>query len=160
MGRASDGATIRQAFHYGKVSGLTQLSGFSNGTGIRGAEDQRLKEATDPRIKRRVYFYVPVNGGIPQPELGLGGNVYQTALHKVYDPLLASEPIRGSGNAFESAIIDAGYDGYTDPESGVVVMLGSDIKVRQIGTIGDFKIVCLQKKFVYFLSYKVFFGDF
>jgi hypothetical protein len=136
-----DGATVRQAVHYGKVAGLTQLAGRSNGTGIRGAEDQRLKEATDPRIKQRVYFYAPVTGGIPQPEVGLGGSVYQTDLENIYDPRVTKNPVRGAGNSFESAVLDAGYDGYTDPESGVVVMLGRDVPVKHIGSIGDFKVM-------------------
>jgi len=34
----------------------------------------------DPRLKRRVYFYLPVDGGIPQPEIGLGTHVYRMAI--------------------------------------------------------------------------------
>jgi hypothetical protein len=139
--RPSDAATVRQAVHFGQRAGLSQLSGLSNGTGIRGAEDQRLKEATDPRIKRRVYFYSPVTGGIPQPEAGLGGNVYQADLANLYDPSTATRPLSGSGNAFETSVLDAGYDGYLDPTSGVIVMLGQDVPVKQIGKVGDFKVI-------------------
>lgn len=139
--RASDSTTVRAAIHFGQRAGLSSLSGLSNGTGIRGAEDQRLKEATDPRIKRRVYFYSPVAGGIPQPEAGLGGNVYQADLTGIYDPSTANTPVRGSGNALESALLDAGYDGYIDPSSGVIVMLGQDVPVKQIGSISDFKLI-------------------
>jgi hypothetical protein len=135
------GATVRAAIHFGQRAGLSQLSGSSNGTGIRGAEDQRLKEATDPRIKRRVYFYSPVTGGIPQPEAGLGGNVYQADLANLYDPSTATRPLSGSGNAFETSVLDAGYDGYLDPTSGVIVMLGQDVPVKQIGQVGDFKVI-------------------
>jgi len=137
--RPSDAATVRQAIHFGQRPGLSQLSGLSNGTGIRGAEDQRLKEATDPRIKRRVYFYSPVQGGIPQPETGLGGNVYQADLDNLYNPSTATRPLSGSGNAFESDVLDAGYDGYLDPTTGVIVMLGQDVPVKQIGNVSDFK---------------------
>jgi hypothetical protein len=139
--RASDSTTVRAAIHFGQRAGLSSLSGLSSGTGIRGAEDQRLKEATDPRIKRRVYFYSPVAGGIPQPEAGLGGNVYQADLTGIYDPSTANTPVRGSGNALESALLDAGYDGYIDPSSGVIVMLGQDVPVKQIGSISDFKLI-------------------
>ena len=139
--RPSDAATVRQAIHFGQRAGLSQLSGLSNGTGIRGAEDQRLKEATDPRIKRRVYFYSPVTGGIPQPEAGLGGNVYQADLDNLYDPSTATRPLSGSGNTFESSVLDAGYDGYLDPTSGVIVMLGQDVPVKQIGSLSDFKLI-------------------
>ena len=75
--RASDSTTVRKAIHYGRQPNLRVLSGHSNGTGIKGAEDQRLKESTDPRIKQRVYFYTPVDGGIPQPEVGLGGAAFE-----------------------------------------------------------------------------------
>ena len=139
--RPSDAATIRQAIHFGQRYGLRQLSGLSNGTGIRGAEDQRVKESTDPRIKRRVYFYSPVPGGIPQPESGLGGNVYQTDLDNLYDPSTATRPLSGSGNAFESSVLDAGYDGYLDPTTGVIVMLDRDVPVKQIGNVSDFKLI-------------------
>lgn len=141
---ASDSTTVRQAIHYGNIQGLTTLSGRSFGTGVKGAEQERLSAATDPRIKQRVYFYAPVQGGIPQPEVGLGGNVYQADLDNIYDPRVANTPLRGSGNALESAVLDAGYDGYTDPESGVVVMLGRDVPVKHIGAIGDFKIIQRQ----------------
>ena len=39
-----------------------------DGTGIKGAEAGRLAQTTGPRIRQRVYFYLPVEGGIPQPE--------------------------------------------------------------------------------------------
>jgi len=112
--RPSDASTVRQAIHYGNQAGLSSLSGIHNGTGIKGAEDQRLKGATDPRIKRRVYFYSPVAGGIPQPEVGLGGSVYQADLSGIYDPSTANQAPQGSGNAFESDVLDAGYDGHLD----------------------------------------------
>lgn len=139
--RPSDAATVRQAVHFGQRPGLSQPSGLSNGTGTRGAEDLRLKEATDPRIQRRVYFYNPVPGGIPQPEAGLGGNVYQTDLDNLYDPSTATRPLQGSGNAFESSVLDAGYDGYMEPTSGVIVMLGRDVPVKQSGNVVDFKLI-------------------
>jgi len=60
----SDGAAVRQAIHYGNRPGLSYLTGSSSGTGIKGAEQERLnKPGTDPRIKRRVYFYLPTEGG-------------------------------------------------------------------------------------------------
>jgi len=38
-------------------------------------------------------------------------------------------------------VLDAGYSGYVDPESGVMVVLGQDVPVKQIGMISDFKVV-------------------
>ena len=43
--------------HYSHASDLNHLSGNMSGTGIKGAEQERLKGTTDSRIKSRVYFY-------------------------------------------------------------------------------------------------------
>jgi hypothetical protein len=136
-----DGSKIKGAIHFGNHPGLSLLAGSSNGTGIKGAEDERVKQSTDPRIKQRVYFYSPVDGGIPQPETGLGGSVYRADLEEIYNPATADVPIRGSGNSFESALLDAGYNGYVDPSSGIIVVLGRDVPVKHIGPIGNFKLV-------------------
>jgi hypothetical protein len=140
-GRFPDQAIrIEGAIHYGKQGGLSYLSGSSSGTGIKGAEQERLSgKDVDPRIKKRVYFYLPVAGGIAQPEIGLGGHVYQANLEGLYD--INSRKIHGSSSAFESAVLDAGYIGYTNPEQGTIVVLNSDVPVKHIGSIGDHKIV-------------------
>jgi hypothetical protein len=112
-----------------------------SGKGIKGAEGERLKDATDPRIKKRVYFYIPVEGGIPQPEICLGGAVYTADLDGLYDFRTAEKPITGDGNDFESAILDAGYRGYIAPEQGTIVILNEDVEVKSIGSIGDHNLV-------------------
>lgn len=92
-----------------------------------GAEEERLQTTTDPRIKRRVYFYLPVADDIPQAVMGLGSDVYQADLDDLYNPTTATASIRGEGNAFELAVLDAGYVGYISPEQGTIMMLGRDV---------------------------------
>lgn len=130
------GSTVAQAIHYGRQEGLSFLSGASFGTGIKGAEQERLSlPGTDPRIKRRVYFYLPVPGGIPAAESGLGGNVYAADLTRIYDP---DGSVKGSGSAFESAVLDAGYRGYMNREQGTAVVLGEDVPVSFLGSAAQF----------------------
>jgi len=126
--------SVRGAVHYGRSGFLSQLTGSAFGSGIRGAEQQRLSEpGVDPRIKKRVYFYLPAEGGIPQPEIGLGSHVYEADLSNLYDP--ESMPaVKGQGNALESAILDAGYRGYINREQGTAVVLNEDVPVQYQGT--------------------------
>ena len=137
-----DRTTVRGAIHFGKRAGLNTLAGSSNGTGIKGAEQTRLNEpGTDPRIKNRVYFYLPVEGGVPNPEAGLGQHVYSADLKGLYDPLTTSKPIRGSGNALETAVLDAGYTGYVNKAQGTIVALNQDVPVEYLGTSDKLNIV-------------------
>ena len=130
-----DSAKVEGAIHYGRSAGLSVLSGTSFGSGIKGAEQQRLAQpGVDPRIKRRVYFYLPMEGGIPQPEIGLGANVYTANLSNLYDPSI--KPMAGlpsTPNEMESAILDAGYRGYINREQGTAVVLNSDVPVKAVG---------------------------
>lgn len=130
-----DSAKVEGAIHYGRGAGLSVLSGTSFGSGIKGAEQARLSGAgVDPRIKRRVYFYLPVAGGIPQPEIGLGTNVYTANLSNLYDPQI--KPMVGlpsTPNEMESAILDAGYRGYINRAQGTAVVLNSDVPVKAVG---------------------------
>jgi hypothetical protein len=134
---AGKGQTVAGAVHYGRQAGLTRLSGANFGTGINGAEQERLSQATDPRIKKRVYFYLPVAGGIAQPEIGLGAHVYTADLSGLYD--FSKDPIiRGKDNALESAILDAGYKGYINTEQGTAVVLDTNVPVTYQGTSDQF----------------------
>jgi hypothetical protein len=139
VARPGSATKVGSAIHFGKQKGLSTLSGSSHGTGIRGAESEWLQNTTDPRLKKRVYFYLPTTGGIPQPEIGLGGHVYQADLENLYN--LASGAIQGSGEKLESAILDAGYSGYINPEQGAIVVLNKDVSVKDIGMVGDHKII-------------------
>jgi hypothetical protein len=137
-----DAVKVAGAVHYGRQGGLSVLSGVSFGSGIRGAEQARLAEPrVDARIKRRVYFYLPVAGGIPQPELGLGGHVYSADLSNLYDPAAGSRTFPATPNEFESAILDAGFRGYINREQGTAVVLNSDVPVKYQGTTSSQAIV-------------------
>lgn len=139
------GESIQSAIHYGREGNLSHLSGHRFGSGIRGAEQERLNApGVDRRIKSRVYFYLPVAGGIPSPEQGLGGHVYTSDLSNLYDP--SSAKIIGVGvtdgekfNNFESKVLDAGYKGYLNKEQGTAVVLNADSHpVRYLGSASEF----------------------
>jgi hypothetical protein len=133
---AGIGRSVQGAIHYGRSGYLSNLVGASFGSGIKGAEQQRLKEAADPRIKKRVYFYLPVPGGIAEPEIGLGAHVYSSDLSGLYDP---DGTIRDADpNAFESKVLDAGYRGYLNREQGTAVVLNEDVPVKYLGTADQF----------------------
>lgn len=150
-GRGAEATPADVGTHYGRVPGLNRLSGSSFGTGIRGAEQARLNlPGVDSRIKQRVYFYLPVEGGLPQPEAGLGQHVYQGKLSNLYDADKATQAerdrVRGlmadnTANSFESAVLDAGYEGYTNREQGTAVVLGRNVPVQYRGTMDQHKII-------------------
>ena len=129
-----DAVKVEGAIHYGRSAGLSVLSGTSFGSGIKGAEQQRLAQpGVDPRIKRRVYFYLPVAGGIPQAEIGLGANVYTANLSNLYDPSSGSLKLPTDANGFESGVLDAGFRGYINRAQGTAVVLNSDVPVKAVG---------------------------
>jgi len=132
--------------HYSHVPNLSKLHGSMSGTGIRGAEQERLQQTTDPRIKKRVYFYhKPATGGFPKPEVGLGSHAYEMRSNAMYDASKpnpytvsirnAAEKYTASGehpaNAFERAVVDHGFIGYHTAMMGVV--LNHDPKVSYVG---------------------------
>jgi hypothetical protein len=124
--------------HYSREQ-RPELSSRYFGTGLKGQERLRVAAATDPRIKRRLYFYANTGRGI-SPEADVGSHAHTVGLDNVYDmdvdPLrLYVQPAEGQPyrsvdmrmNDFESAVIDAGYDGYMTREfgtGGAVVLLG------------------------------------
>jgi hypothetical protein len=138
LGTRQPGAVTVDAVHYGKEKVDTLLGG-KYGTGIRGAEARRLADAFDPRIKNRVYFYIPKEDGkMPLPESGLGGHVYIQRFNNILGPGpemgRISREAFGDSNNFESGVIDAGYDGYAIPSMGMMVILNNDTPVEYRGT--------------------------
>ena len=138
LGTKQPGSITVDAVHYGKEK-VPELSGRMYGSGIRGAEAKRLADAFDPRIKNRVYFYIPrENGVMPIPEAGLGGHVYIQRFNNVLGPgpemSRISREAFGDSNNFESGVIDAGYDGYAIPSMGMMVILNNDVPVEYRGT--------------------------
>ena len=107
----------------------TSLDGRYNGLGLKGAERTRLSLSQDPRIKERVYFYVDEGNGI-RPESGVGGVAPAADLRNLYDVTGDKAGLFKSrnDNDNETALLDAGYDGYYVPKvfnnQGVAVVLG------------------------------------
>ena len=136
-----EGSVSYSGSHYGKVKTDT-LTAISYGSGLRGAEARRLSESDDPRIKRRVYFYIPKpNGTMPNIESGLGSHVYTQKLDNILGPGPAMSALfkqaGGNSNAFESLVVDNGYDGYSNPDYGMMVVLNHDVPVNYEGTVND-----------------------
>lgn len=118
-GQPTEGSVTAVGVHYSRQERLV-LDGRFHGTGLRGEEARRLAEAKDNRLKSRIYFYVDSGKGI-KPEAGVGSYPHQVKLNNVYDANKTRELQNAvdktlTGNdwfsAFESAVIDAGYDGY------------------------------------------------
>jgi hypothetical protein len=134
-------AVTFEGIHYGNVK-ADELDASKFGTGLRGAESRRLADAFDERIKRRVYFYIAKpTGEMPTRESGVGSNVYTQTFNNILGQgskmsRLYSEAM-GDSNNFESAIIDAGYDGYAIPEMGMMVVLNHNVPVNYEGTVGE-----------------------
>ena len=118
-GQPTEGSVTAVGVHYSRQERLV-LDGRFHGTGLRGEEARRLAETKDNRLKSRIYFYVDSGKGI-KPEAGVGSYPHQVKLNNVYDANKTRELQNAvdktlTGNdwfsAFESAVIDAGYDGY------------------------------------------------
>ena len=118
-GTAQLGSTQVNGVHYSRQP-RENLDGRFHGTGLSGAERRRLQFADDPRIKRRINFYVDNGSGI-LPEVGVGSYPHSVSLNNIYDAnerkdlqRLVDPSLKGGdwANAFESEVIKAGYDGY------------------------------------------------
>jgi hypothetical protein len=151
-GQGQNGSSSVVGIHYSRQP-RTNLTGYYYGTGLAGAEKQRLEGTSDDRLRNRIHFYVDEGQGV-RPESGVGGNVHSVNLNNLYnvnkDPLglrVIAEAIAGrdeSGlwfNTVESTIIDSGFDGVYVPSAqgnqGVAVLLGpqhQSVPVDQNGT--------------------------
>jgi len=118
-GVSQPGSVSVQGIHYSKQE-RSSLDGRYYGTGARGAEGPRVRTAEDARLKERVYFYVNKETGI-RPEDGVGSIAHAAQLNNVYDAnadtwvqTKVDRALSGDAwlNAFESAVIDNGFDGY------------------------------------------------
>ena len=131
--------------HYSVADSLTELDAASYGSGSPGAEGLRLKGlGSDDPLRRRVYFYATEEGKLPRKEPDVRGlNVYDAVLSNVYDAEADREGLlagaEGDANAFERAVIAAGYSGYRSPrpgKHGSVVLLGDQkVPVRSLGRV-------------------------
>lgn len=115
------------------------LNGLFYGQGLRGAERDRLAGSTDPRLRQRVYFYADTGTGI-RPEGGVGNVAHEVRLDNIYDPASRLIPPADNANAFESAVLNAGFDGYKADwgNQSAVVLLGPkhrSVPVRALGEV-------------------------
>ena len=112
-GEAARGIQVR-ATHYSGAERAVLDSG-RYGTGLRGAESERVAASGDDRLKHRIYFYGNEGQGV-EPEVGVGHVRHEFDASGLYD--LTSDPDRlyerlgQDKNKFESAVLDAGYQGY------------------------------------------------
>ena len=134
--RAPQPAAVEvDAWHYGQER-VPALSGRMYGRGIKGEEAKRLAVATDPRIKRRIYFYIGRDTGqAPNKEGGLGPHKYEATLGNMFDPRVGDPRIAApvDPNLWESSILDAGYDGYVNRSKGMAVVLDADVPATYVG---------------------------
>lgn len=123
--------------HYSHKAGLTHLDGSKFGTGMRSAESRRLADTKDTRIQKRSYFYNKADHEVlpKMHETGLGPHAYEAHLTKMYHIDHATDAERtevsahkakhmASGesapNAFERAVVDSGFNGYTNGHVSIV----------------------------------------
>lgn len=136
-GTARANAIAVTGTHYSKDT-RTELNGNYYGTGIKGEEAARLRDA-DPQLRQRVYFYVDTGKGV-KPEPGLGQYAHEVDLQNVYD--LTADPLhmlQADKNAMELAIVKAGFDGYLNRNfgnMGAVVLLGKRSLAVPVVTVG------------------------
>lgn len=125
--------------HFSNSPSIGRLEPGMYGSGIKGAEASRLKEAPD--IKPRSYFYVDKPN--VRPEQGLGPHKYQGVAEDIYpldqdplglsaiakqkslDPYLMSQGIEQVNqamhlNELERLIKKAGYKGYANDDVGLL----------------------------------------
>jgi hypothetical protein len=95
--------------------------------------------ATDKRLRNRIYFYISTGQGVA-PEMGVGGHAHTVNLNNLYDFDADPKTLRPglSLNAQESAVLNAGYDGYVvdfGNNQRAAVLLGDHrVEVRYEGT--------------------------
>lgn len=137
-GTAREGAVSVIGRHYSPQP-RQALSGDFYGRGLKGAERSRLDSSPDPRLRQRVYFYVDQGAGI-RPESGVGGYAHEVRLNNIYDPASRIIPPQPDSNAFESAVLNAGFDGYLAPfgnNQAAAVLLGPKHKAVPVRAVGQ-----------------------
>ena len=142
LGNKQPDSSSFEGIHYSNAE-QTTLNGNRYGGGIKGAEAFRLSQTDDPRIKKRVYFYIEnVETGRMQPkEAGLGNYVHKQKFDNILAPSDRMTEIyrlaNKDFNQFESAVIDAGYDGYAVPDMGMMVILNHNTPINYEGTVQE-----------------------
>jgi hypothetical protein len=135
-------ATSLPLTHYSQSASLTQTDPTRYGTGIKGQEAARLRDAPD--VRDRTYFYTGAPGSV-RPEAGLGSNVYTARGENLYNmrrdpaklgvladvvnttsPLAQMNPGAiddfSRASDFERLMKAYGYGGYYSPEAKVATV--------------------------------------
>lgn len=128
------GAVSATGYHFSRQP-RTSLSSAFYGTGLKGAEAERLGGTENADIRPRVFFYVDKGNGV-RAESGVGGYGHHVRLDNLYDAyrddLNLIKGVRGMPGSkqsnWERVVLEAGFDGYLalDPimPQGFAVLLG------------------------------------
>lgn len=120
-GTPRDGSVEVIGYHYSQVHRDALNSAFY-GTGLKGAERERLSDVRNSDIRPRIFFYVDRGNGITR-ESGVGGAGHRLVMRNLYDVtadtlgLVAGTSGKGydaneRASAWERAVMKAGFDGY------------------------------------------------
>lgn len=82
-GVARAGATSAVGRHHSTAPRQT-LGSYAFGKGLKGAERERVKHATDARLRQRINFYNDTGHGI-RPKDGVGSGAREVQLNNLYD---------------------------------------------------------------------------
>jgi hypothetical protein len=149
-GEPIEGSVSVLGFHYAKEQRST-LEGGLYSTGMKGAEYTRVRYAQDKRLMQRVYFYVDTGQGVA-PESGVGSNIHAVNIDNVYDLRedalglyrdalgLQEEKL----NNMESAVIDAGFDGYYQSKAMYIPGASGKEIMGSVVLLGDHSVAVEQ----------------
>lgn len=132
-GQKREGSVSAVGIHYSQQP-RKHLDAAHYGTGLKGAERERLSGPENSDIRPRIFFYVDKGQGV-NPESGVGGAAHRVQLDNLYDvqkdPLKLVQKNPGANN-WERAIMRAGFDGYLNMDpvmpQGYAVLVGKDNK--------------------------------
>lgn len=123
-----DDALTVEGYHFSQQP-RKMLSSLMYGTGLQGSDRDAIMRHPDERLRQRISFYVNKGTGV-RAESGVGGYVHRATLENIYDSNADVKRLKQGRDkrAFESAVLDAGYDGYLDrmegAQPGQVILLG------------------------------------
>lgn len=128
--RSSGQELIDQGTHYSNQQ-RDRLDSKFYGTGLADAASRRLPSDPKSPLRQRIHFYYDPGTGMPKAEVGVGAYAHNADLskYKIYNltsGVIKVDRVEGEHvlNTFEKAIMKAGFDGFSSPDYGVVVLIG------------------------------------
>lgn len=122
-------------YHFSPQARPTLSTAFF-GTGLKGSAREEILSSADGRIRQRLSFYYDKGTGV-RPEAGVGGIAHKATLTNIYDA--DRDPLKlkgGNARAFESKVVDAGYNGYLarleGTQPGQVILLGNQTVTPEV----------------------------